>query len=212
MANRQPVVFDGNRLQRIASGDIIDPVFLPAAGGIAGFGPPPIVSSTDWSLIAAQNAINRITAVIAGGRALYTPFIVGRAITLTDVGVFVSTAGAGTTIDIAVHEPDASTMLPSARIGIVQGLDSETTGFKSGSMSVALQPGLFWFGVWSNGTPTIHHLSKTAAIAFGSSNTPTGSTTVTVGAFKDNSGLTDPAPSGLLTHTANVPAVFVKFV
>ena len=82
----------------------------------------------------------------------YSPVIIDRDITITQLGIAVVTiAGAGTTARVGIYTNNASTNQPQTRLVDSGTLALDSTGTKTATgLSVSLTKGLYWFAYFSN--------------------------------------------------------------
>lgn len=105
------------------------------------------------------------TLATTAGYLYCNPFFLPQTITVDTLGVAVSTAASGATIDLALYADAgvAGVLNPGLRLASVTGLDAATTGYKSGTFSsVSLAPGqVYWLGYIALGaSPTVRALNK----------------------------------------------------
>lgn len=82
----------------------------------------------------------------------YSPVIIDRDITITQLGIAVVTvAGAGTTARVGIYSNNASTNQPLTRLVDSGTLAVDSTGTKTATgLSVSLTKGLYWFAYFTN--------------------------------------------------------------
>lgn len=102
---------------------------------------------------------NLSTAVNSAGLVTVYPFTVSRPVRLSAIGVNVTTAAAGSTIDVAIYNSALNTgqITAGIKLATVTGLSGATTGVKSGSVDILLRPGTLYFaGILAlGGAPTL---------------------------------------------------------
>jgi hypothetical protein len=105
------------------------------------------------------------------------PFIVPSVDTFDLLSIRVMTAGAGSSARAGIYKDDG-TIYPGARIVDSGALDCSTTGWKDASISVILQPGLYWLVVVCSATaPTVtSQLNQQSFPIFGLSNSASATT------------------------------------
>ena len=103
-----------------------------------------------WTPSVNQLAIGSLTNAINSIR--YSPFIVERDITVTQLGIAVVTSGgASTTCRLGIYSNDPTTTKPLTRLVDSGTLALDSTGVKSATgLSVVLAKGLYWFAYFSN--------------------------------------------------------------
>lgn len=103
-----------------------------------------------WTPSVNQLAIGSLTNAINSIR--YSPFIVDRDITVTQLGIAVVTiGGASTTCRLGIYSNDPTTTKPLTRLVDSGTLALDSTGVKSATgLSVVLAKGLYWFAYFSN--------------------------------------------------------------
>lgn len=97
---------------------------------------------------------NNNTIALVSGQIRYYPFLVATAITLDQLVVEVTTAVAATTVRLGIYSANTD-LQPVALIVDAGTIDSSTTGVKTASVNVTLQPGLYLFCSNSNGAPSL---------------------------------------------------------
>jgi hypothetical protein len=103
-----------------------------------------------WTPSVNQLAIGSLTNAINSIR--YSPFIVERDTTVTQLGIAVVTSGgASTTCRLGIYSNDSTTTKPLTRLVDSGTLALDSTGVKSATgLSVVLAKGLYWFAYFSN--------------------------------------------------------------
>jgi len=103
-----------------------------------------------WTPSVNQLAIGSLTNAINSIR--YSPFIVERDITVTQLGIAVVTSGgASTTCRLGIYSNDPTTTKPLTRLVDSGTLALDSTGVKSATgLSVVLAKELYWFAYFSN--------------------------------------------------------------
>lgn len=90
---------------------------------------------------------NLAAATVTGGRTYYVPFQVPRRVTLSAIGINVTTAAAGlASAGIYANVRAAGIDKPGSLLVSASGLDTGTTGDKVGSVSITLLPGITYWG------------------------------------------------------------------
>jgi len=87
------------------------------------------------------------TLAVTAGRCYFMMTPIGMPITLTHIGIEVTTASAGTA-EVALYSGDGSNGAPSTRVAYASGIDTSTIGIKIVSIGpVSLEPDLYWAAV-----------------------------------------------------------------
>ncbi|MCS7227081.1 MAG: hypothetical protein NZ821_08845 [Gloeomargarita sp. SKYB31] len=169
---------------------------------------PVVPGTTDWVVPYAVGATAPTTlAWGAAGRTYWVPFVVTRAVRITDVAINVTTGATGVAV-IYIYSANADGY-PSSRLFASNNLDTGTTGVKSqGSLAVDLSPGVYWMAMHASGTPTVRALAVGSLRSLSLPNLGSAFNT----AYFTPSIPGDPAPSsGYSGHTGAVPAVGVRY-
>ena len=151
------------------------------------------------------------TLALTASRQHFIPFTVPRTVVLTGLRISVTTAAAGTTaIGIYGNTQVAGNDSPGSLLVSATGLDTGTTGDKTGTVSYTLNPGtLYWASLIGSAAATLR------ALAVNSIQTSLGrtanNTTVVSHLFVAGSGSTlpDPASTSLADNTGSVPAIYL---
>lgn len=144
------------------------------------------------------------TQALTAGRCYFIPFVVYQPRSITALGIEVSTASAGTA-EVAVYDSDGANGRPGTRLAYVSGLSTGATGIVSGTVSVTLQPGLYWAALRGSAAATL----RAAAGAFGFA---VNGTSRFNHLFNSDAALTDPVttdPTSL--GTGNVPHIYARW-
>lgn len=151
------------------------------------------------------------TLALTASRQYFVPFAVPRAVALTGLRISVTTSSAGSASvgiygNMVVSGDDA----PGSLLASATGLDTGTTGDKTGSLSLTLQPGtIYWASLIGSAAATLR------ALAVGSVQTSLGrtanNTTVISYLFAAGTGSTIPAtaPVSLTAGTGSCPAIYL---
>jgi hypothetical protein len=201
MATKRPLALYGGRIEELHVGDA-----LPQLAQIA----YPKRSSTP-KIVGDVNGTALSTLALTSSRLHFIPLVVPRAVTLTGLRISVTTAAAGTAsigiYDSAVVSGDDA---PGSLVASVTGLDTGTTGDKTGSLSYTLQAGtLYWACMIASAAATIR------ALAVGSRGAELGrsvnNTTAITYLYAAGSGSTLPttAPATLTAATGVAPAIYL---
>ncbi|MCX7618276.1 hypothetical protein [Tepidiforma sp.] len=94
------------------------------------------------------------TIAMTAGRCVFVPFVVWLPWSVTDLGIEVSTSSTGSA-EAAIYASDGTSRRPGTRLAYVSGLDTGTTGVKSGAVSLTLPPGLYWAAVRCTAAATL---------------------------------------------------------
>lgn len=145
------------------------------------------------------------------------PLVVTKPMTISQILSEVTTAAASTTYRVGIYNSDNSSYPASLVSGSDTGtFDSATTGVKTGTFgsSITLTPGLYWFVINTNGTPTLRAIASTGITPVLGVKSTLGTTAVLVGysASLAYAGLPSSFPSGAtdLDTNVNPPLVVVK--
>lgn len=111
------------------------------------------------------------TVALTANRIYAIPFVLSVSKTITTIGITVSTAASGTTVQVGVYsDSDGS---PNALLYSTSSLDSGTTGFKTyTNQSWSLSAGAtYWLAIQSNGTPTVGAITPVSNLVYCSGTT-----------------------------------------
>lgn len=162
--------------------------------------------------IAGDRAGTALTTVaLSASRQYFVPFAPRRQMTLTGLRIGVTTAATGTaSVGIYGNTVVGGDDAPGALLASATGLDTGTTGDKTGSLSLTLSPGnIYWASVIGSAAATVRALAVASAQT--TLGRTVGGTTVVSHLFAAGSGSTlpDPAPTSLSDGTASVPAIYL---
>jgi hypothetical protein len=152
------------------------------------------------------------TLALTASRQYFIPFVVPRDVNLTGLRISVTAASSGTaSIGIYGNAVVSGSDAPGSLLASVTGLDTGSTGDKTGSLSYTLQAGtLYWASLISSVAATVR------ALAVASQQTALGrtanNTTVISHLFVAGSGSTLPttAPTALTAAAGAVtPAIYL---
>lgn len=151
------------------------------------------------------------TLALTAAQQYFVPFSVPRSVTLTGLCLSVTTALAGTaSIGIYGNTVISGDDAPGGLLASAAGLNTGTTGDKTGTVSLTLQPGaLYWASLIASAAVTVR------ALAVGSVQSSLGrtvnNTAVISYLFAAGSGSTMPAtaPTTLSNGTGSVPAIYL---
>jgi hypothetical protein len=163
---------------------------------------------TEYQVPYAVDATTATTLALTSGRTYWIPFAVFWKVSLTQLAANVTTKSAGTHY-IGIYASDyywQPTGGPLASISF----NASTTGVKTGSVSLTLQPNVYWFAWAAGSAATVQAIALAACPSLGLSNLGTAHTTYY---YTSGSTLPNPAPtSGYTSVTGSaVPAIGVQF-
>ena len=117
-------------------------------------------------------ALSGALATLAVGantlRAL--PWLVVKRERYDQIAIHVTTSASGTTVMLGLYD-DAGTY-PGKLIASFGSLDSASTGLKTATINLELEPGLYWLALISNGNPTLGGIDAAAFPALLGSTSP----------------------------------------
>jgi hypothetical protein len=192
------------------TGSIAYPVNAPTAVAAPQIAYPK--RSATPKIVGDVNGTALTTLALTASRQYFIPLVVPRNVKLTGLRISVTTASAGTASigiygNTVVNGDDA----PGSLLASVTGLDTGTTGDKTGSLSYTLQAGtLYWASLISSAAATVRALavaSQQTALGRTANNTP-----VTSYLYAAGSGSTLPttAPTTLTAAAGAVtPAIYL---
>jgi hypothetical protein len=100
------------------------------------------------------------TLTVTAGRCYFIPTPIGMPITLTHIGIEVTTASAGTA-EVAIYRGDGANGAPYTRVAYASGIDTGIAGTTTLNIgSVSLAPDLYWAAVRCSATPTLRAASE----------------------------------------------------
>lgn len=94
------------------------------------------------------------TRALVASTIYYSPFIVRTPITVDQIVTEITTSAASSACRMGIYKAD-SDLQPTALVNDSGTIDSSSTGVKSISISVTLDPGVYLTALNSNGTPTL---------------------------------------------------------
>jgi hypothetical protein len=133
------------------------------------------------------------------------PFGVFRQISVTALAIEVSTASAGTA-ELAIYSTNSAGNTPSQRLAYVSGLDTGTTGVKSGSVSLTLEPGAYFAALRCSAGATLRAFST--AVQYG---VVTGGATFQTHFFNSDTSLSTNPTVPLSAGTGNIPIIHAQY-
>jgi hypothetical protein len=105
------------------------------------------------------------TLAVTAGRCYFMPTPIGMPISLTYIGLEVTTASAGTA-EVALYRGDGSNGAPLTRVAYASGIDTGTTGVKLVSIGpISLEPDLYWAAVRCTAAATLRATATSFIIA-----------------------------------------------
>lgn len=132
----------------------------------------PYTRSGYYNLGAWSSAVTT-TGAVSAGFAFVRPFLVAAPTSFDRIGVNVTTAataGSGGTIAFAIYTPGLG--LPDTLLVETATVSSETTGAKEVTISVNLDPGVWWVGIRAaTASCTVTSLPLTLATPYSSGST-----------------------------------------
>jgi hypothetical protein len=167
--------------------------------------PPGIM---EYQVPYAVNATTATTLALTASRVYWIPFTVSRKVSITQLAINVTAASAGTHY-VGIYASDYYWQ-PTGGPLVSISFNTATTGVKTGSVSLTLQPGVYWFA-WAAGSgATVRAVALAACASLGLGNLGTTNTTYY---YTSGSTLPNPAPtSGYSVATGSaVPAIGVVF-
>lgn len=186
-----------------ATGAIAYPVNAPAEAWPKRAATPKIVGDVNGTALTTQ--------ALTAARQYFVPFTVPRKTTLTGLRLSVTTAATGTaSIGIYGNAQVAGNDAPGSLLASVTGLNTGSTGDKTGSLAYSLLPGtLYWASLIASAAATLRALAVASIqAALGRQANNTG---VISHLYAAGSGATLPAtaPTALTDGTGNVPAIYL---
>jgi hypothetical protein len=151
------------------------------------------------------------TLALTASRLYFVPFVPARDVTLTGLRISVTTAAAGAaSVGIYDNAKVSGDDAPGALLASATGLDTGSTGDKTGSVSITLRAGTpYWASVIAAAAATVR------ALAVGSVASSLGrevnNTTAVTHLYAAGSGSTLPttAPTNLTAGTGSTPAIYL---
>lgn len=148
---------------------------------------------------------------LTAARQYFIPLVVPRAVLLTGFGISVTTAGTDTaSIGIYANTPVSGDDAPGNLLASVTGLDTGSSGDKTGSLTYTLQPGtLYWVSLISSSTISVRGLGS-GGYQVGLGRSPGGQGPQPVPyLYASGSGSTLPstAPTSLNAGTGTMPGI-----
>jgi len=163
---------------------------------------------TEYQVPYAVGATTATTLALASGRTYWIPFAVFWKISVTQLAANVTVKSTGIHY-IGIYASDyywQPTGGPLASISF----SAATTGVKTGSVNLTLQPGVYWFAWAAGSAATVQAIALGACPSLGLGNLGTAHTTYY---YTSGSTLPNPAPtSGYSVATGSaLPAIGVQF-
>jgi hypothetical protein len=188
--------------------NVADLVWInPAFPNFLSFTPRP-PGITEYQVPYAVCATAGTTLALTSGRTYWIPFVVFRKVNITQLAINVTTASAGTHY-VGIYASNYYWQPTGAPLVSVS-FDTGSTGVKTASVSLTLQPNVYWFA-WAAGSgATVRAIALAACASLGLGNLGTANTTYY---YTSGSTLPDPAPTtGYTVATGSaLPAIGVMF-
>lgn len=115
--------------------------------------------------IAANWYMPQRFAALSAGVALtsntiyYTPFLIERRVTISDLGLNINTASAGNNIKLAIYANNAATGRPTgAPLAETGNMSTTSTGIVTADITganVTLDPGIYWVAMWADNSVVV---------------------------------------------------------
>ena len=194
-----------------ATGSIAHPI-NGGSGSIANAGAIVWPRRTTTLRVVGDVAGTALTALAATASRLYfVPFVVPRQVNLAGLRISVSTAATGSaSVGIYSNTVVSNNDVPGSLLASVTGFDLGTTGDKSGSVSLTLQPGtLYWACLICSAAAVLRALAiNSVQTAFGRMAASSAAITHLYAAGS-GSTLPNPAPTSLTAGTGALPAIYL---
>jgi hypothetical protein len=151
------------------------------------------------------------TQALTDGTLYGVPLSLSQRVSITQVGIFVRTAGAASTVvSVGIYGVD-SDGLPDGLLLDAGDLAGDSTGAKTNNVTYTFQPGSYWYGVLPiGGSPELEGMTK---YLVGGYQTDVGQCIVAnrSGIAATTTSLTElPDPFGAVAPDANAPLVAFK--
>lgn len=159
-----PSDYTGNKGKLLAVKQTEDGLEFLKPFGITSFAPkPPEVN--DYVVPYASNGYTASTLTLTPNRIYWIPFIVWATISISGIAVNVITADSRqlSEINVGIYSSTA-TNAPNTRL-VLSTFDCSTTGLKTITVSLTLQPGVYWVAISSNTTPSIRAIASLGAFS-----------------------------------------------
>jgi len=201
MATKRPLVLYSGRVQELLSEDNVPQ--YPQIAYPKRIATPKIIGDVVGASL--------VTVTLTVSRLYFFPFIVPRNVILTGLRISVTTASAGTaSIGIYNNTVVGGEDFPGSLLASVTGLDTGTTGDKTGSLSYTLNAGtLYWACIIGSAAATLRGLGTSQSTCLGR---VSGGTTYVSYLYAAGSGSTLPptAPASLGSAGGLVfPAIYL---
>ena len=163
---------------------------------------------TEYQVPYAVDATAAATLALTASRVYWIPFVVPRKVNITQLAINVTTASAGTHY-VGIYASDYYWQ-PTGSPLVSASFDASATGVKTASVSLILQPNVYWFAWAAGSAATVRAIALAACPSLGLGNLGTAHTTYY---YTSGSTLPNPAPtSGYSVATGSaVPAIGVTF-
>jgi len=159
-----PSDYTGNKGKLLSVKQTEDGLEFLKPFGITSFAPkPPEVN--DYVVPYASNGYTASTTLTLTAKRIYwIPFIVWATISISGIAVNVTTAAiAGEFINVGIYS-STDTNAPNTRL-VLSAFDCSTTGLQTDTVSLTLQPGVYWVAISSDKTPSIRAIASLGAFS-----------------------------------------------
>jgi len=163
---------------------------------------------TEYQVPYAVDATAATTLALTSGRTYWIPFVVFWKVNVTQIAANVTTKSTGNHY-IGIYTSDYYWQPAGSPLASIS-FNASTTGVKTGSVSLTLQPDVYWFAWVAGSAATVRAIALAACPSLGLGNLGTANTTYY---YTSSSSLPDPAPaSGYTAATGSaLPAIGVQF-
>lgn len=103
-------------------------------------------------------------SLLTANRQYYVPFMLPRNMEVNELGISVGTAVAASTVSIAIYDDTlvSGNNWPDTILASVSALDSATTGYKSGTVSLLLEAGhIYWASAIASHAISVYSVNAT---------------------------------------------------
>lgn len=140
-------VTDGTKLTLSGSAEVFCDLHKASAAEMRNGNIPELKTSGGMHYAGDITGTNLGAGAVTAGRTTFVPFKVGRRMTLTAIGFNVTTGAAATLGSAGIYANTVSGGfdVPGALLASASGLDTSTTGDKTGSVSLTLVPGVVYW-------------------------------------------------------------------
>jgi hypothetical protein len=163
---------------------------------------------TEYQVPYAVGATTATTLALTSGRTYWIPFVVFWEVSVTQLAANVTVKSTGTHY-IGIYASDYYWQPTGSPLASVS-FNASTTGVKTGSVSIILQPNVYWFAWAAGSAATVRAIALEDCPSLGLGNLGTAHTTYY---YTSGSTLPNPAPSSGYTVAAGsaLPAIGVQF-